>query len=161
MMKQFYSLFASPLLFAGVEYPIIDPETAVLNGSVYWPSGYPTVNVISPNDKIIKADLFNNQVSSVDASLASIIETVSEHFAVGVGVEEQSLTGISLYPNPVTDVVNVNFSTAQQGELTIEVANVLGQILHSETRTTENGSNALTVNLSSLNKIIFAFFRIS
>lgn len=135
----------------GVEYPIIDPVSPSLSGSVYWPLGYPTVNVISPNDKKIKADLFNNQVSSVEASLTSMIETVSAHFAAGVGVEEQTLSEIALYPNPTADMVNLNFTAAQQGTLTIEVTNVLGQIVHTETRTAENGSNSVAVNLSSLN----------
>lgn len=135
----------------GVDYPIIDPASAELSGSIYWPLGYPTINVISPEDKKIKADLFNNQVSDVDASLTSMVETISAHFAAGVGVEEETLSNLSLYPNPASSVVNVNFTAAQQGELTIEVSNVLGQIVYTETATAQNGSNAIEVNLSSLN----------
>lgn len=135
----------------GVDYPIIDPAAAELSGAVYWPLGYPTVNVISPKDKEIKADLFNNQVADVDASLTSMIETVSAEFAFGVGVEEEAISQVSLYPNPASSVVNLNFTAAQQGALTIEVTNVLGQIVHTENASVQNGDNALSLDLSSLN----------
>ncbi|GGE22113.1 hypothetical protein GCM10010831_23970 [Psychroflexus salis] len=74
---------------------------------------------------------------SVDAN---IIESVSSlRFALRfdnetMSVEEQEKTFFHLYPNPVTDVVNIQTSLALGSQVKVELYNMLGQLLSSQTK---------------------------
>ena len=47
------------------------------------------------------------------------------------GIAELNVNNISLYPNPATNVVNINYSVANDSRLSFEVYNVLGQNVYS------------------------------
>lgn len=48
-------------------------------------------------------------------------------------INEVNVSNISLYPNPASNVVNINYSVANDSRLSFEVYNVLGQNVYSTT----------------------------
>jgi hypothetical protein len=61
-------------------------------------------------------------------------------------------TEVELYPNPTSGVVNLAIS--QGGTYTIELVNMLGQVVHTE-EVSVNGNERLTRNFSNLTKGIY------
>lgn len=61
-------------------------------------------------------------------------------------------SGLSLYPNPASDVVNVEFTTLQKGEMKIEIQDKLGRDLpeFSKTIEVESGRQSQTLEIENL-----------
>ena len=66
-----------------------------------------------------------------------------------IGVEENQLTGVGVYPNPSTGLVNVAF--VNTGKYSVDVLNNLGQTVHS---TRMNGTSSM--DLSDLPKGVYS-----
>ncbi len=50
-----------------------------------------------------------------------------------VGIEDYSMvTSLDVYPNPVTDVLNINIEINNKDELTCKIVNMVGQVVHHE-----------------------------
>jgi Secretion system C-terminal sorting domain len=67
---------------------------------------------------------------------------VPYHSAVGLGEETEEL--INVYPNPTPGVVHITWQSDYE---TVEVADVLGQIIH--TTAVNNGEKGITVDLTA------------
>ncbi len=61
------------------------------------------------------------------------------------GVDE-SLTTMNVYPNPTSDVVNVEVMAITEGAVTVEVSNLLGQSLYR----TETNNRTVGINVATL-----------
>jgi hypothetical protein len=77
----------------------------------------------------------------------------------GIKESKQSLNGISLYPNPSTDILNISFNSALQSKVSIAVVDVLGKQVYTENYTAQNGNNLHSITVSNL-KSGFYFVRI-
>jgi len=64
-----------------------------------------------------------------------------------VGIKQNTLGGIGVYPNPSTGNVTLNFGTAINGKATIKVINVLGEEVYNQS--VNNASGRYTVDLSA------------
>ncbi|MFK7908565.1 MAG: T9SS type A sorting domain-containing protein, partial [Chitinophagales bacterium] len=56
---------------------------------------------------------------------------------------------VSVYPIPVSSVVNVNFTTKVKGSSTIQIHNVAGKLMNTQDVDTEDGINKVSLNVSS------------
>ncbi len=56
---------------------------------------------------------------------------------------------VSVYPIPVSSVVNVNFTTKVKGSSTIQIHNVAGKLMSTQDVDTEDGINKVSLNVSS------------
>ena len=57
---------------------------------------------------------------------------------------------VSVYPNPVKEILNIDYTAAEANNITLTVSDGLGRILLSEKRTVSVGKNLLTVDLHKL-----------
>lgn len=66
---------------------------------------------------------------------------------------ESSQNGISfgLYPNPTHQILNVKFTTSNNGTISLSITDILGRLIKTENRNIVNGENVLSINVSSLN----------
>lgn len=71
-------------------------------------------------------------------------------YAVGVAAVEAPTTSFELFPNPVKNTLNVNFSVANATDLNISIKNALGQTVQQVANQSFLGENTLTVNTSNL-----------
>jgi len=63
--------------------------------------------------------------------------------------ENQLATAISLYPNPALSIVYVTINDASFSSVEINVTNSLGQILQNLKGATQNGTNTVSIDVSS------------
>lgn len=132
-------------------YPIINESPVQLTGSVYWPLGYPTINVICPTDKKIKADLFDSwNQSDADASLAAFIDVINSCPPATADVEELGFADATVFPNPSSGSVLVSMVAAGNEEVTIEVSNMLGQVVYTTAQSLVAGNNNINLDLDAL-----------
>src|SRR6218665_2150210 len=135
----------------GTPYPIMNETPLQLNLNIYAPLGFPTINVICPSDKKIKWDLWDSQAGNTAQSLQNMkdkIDEVIDECAMSASVSDASLIETSINPNPTKDNTTVNFSVAQNENVTIEIYSVSGAKLATTTFQANTGSNAATLNLT-------------
>lgn len=76
------------------------------------------------------------------------IATYSQDCEAFLSIEENLLTGISIYPNPTDSVLNLSFTEEYYSqELNIKIINILGQLVFSETR---SGADNITIPVGNL-----------
>ena len=136
----------------GVDYPIVDEQSISLSGSNYWPLGYPTINVICPGDRKIKGDLFDVWNSGdPTGSLAAMIGVINSCPETTLSSDELSISETALFPNPSNGEVSVLFNAAAANNVSIEVSNLLGQVVYAEALTSVAGDNTVELSLTDLN----------
>lgn len=135
-----------------VEYPVINESPVTLNGAKYWPLGYPTINVINPVNGVIEADLFDSWTADTPASLAAMVDVIDDFFQNGsvASTDELSLANASVFPNPSNGDVTVSINSVDANNATIEVSNLLGQVVFTSNDELVAGDNTIKLDLSSL-----------
>lgn len=77
----------------------------------------------------------------------------------GVNVEEHNavnpMTATRVYPNPATDMLNVEVNASQASELSISIYNIMGQNVMNQNVSITTGMNTRAVNISELNSGIY------
>lgn len=120
--------------------------------TAFNPTAYPTFCLINPSMELRSGDIW--PISAVSA-----FETVfaAEGFSPAVtacgvaATTELTLTNAQIFPNPSTGNVSIRFNNAGSSNVTIEVSNLLGQVVYTSTETTVTGSNSFNLNLADLN----------
>lgn len=135
----------------GASYPYINESPITLNGSVFWPLGYPTISVIAP-DKIIKADLFDNQ----SGGLTEMVDVIDDYFTGSAGIESTELSSnLTIFPNPANNNFTVKLNEVIGNNVTINITNLLGQVVYTENNVAVIDSKIeLTTNLEAGNYIV-------
>jgi len=64
---------------------------------------------------------------------------------------------LQLFPNPSSGKLAVNYAVAQTSPVTIQIFNMVGQVVHSEVRTLESGMREIRLDLSSLTAGVYLF----
>lgn len=137
-------------------YPVVNEDPVQLSGNMFWPLGFPTINVICPAEKKIKSDLFDiwNQQDAAASLQAFIAEITScPGLTSGGGtasIAENSLDKVSVFPNPSNGDVVVGIPSNTSGNLNIEVTNLLGQVVFSETKEIAPGTTSIELDLNAL-----------
>lgn len=85
------------------------------------------VSVVSPTITSTYTVTGTNTV----ACSATAVSTVSVNACVGV-IELENNNKVSIYPNPTSGIVNVNFDNLISDEMNIQITNSIGQLLFNE-----------------------------
>lgn len=89
----------------------------------------------------------NNNGSSTGDVIHTSTLTVNEGFGVGIG-ETDDITTFNLFPNPVVNQVNINYTVEQQKRIVISLLNLSGQVvsvLKNEIATSGNYSQTFSM----------------
>ena len=77
----------------------------------------------------------------------------------GWGVEENEavnpMTATRVYPNPATDVLNIEVNASQASEMSISVYNIMGQNVMNQNVNITTGMNTRTISTAELNSGIY------
>lgn len=139
----------------GVNYPVVNENPVTLDGNVFWPEGYPTINVIAPQDKKIKADLFNSwNQSNNTASLTAMIDLIDNYFQAS-SLRELQVSQATVYPNPSKGDFTVSFDATVDENVTLNIVDYTGKIVYTSDLRSVTGENALQLNLSDLSEGIY------
>jgi len=145
-----YSFSTSP-----ATYTIV--ATAGDHGTIN-PSGNVTVNEgsdrlfqIAANNGFVIEDVLVDNVSQGAISSYNFVNVTDNHtisVSFAVGIEENEANSILIYPNPAGKVLNV---TLTERFKSLEISNILGQILIEKTVTDLN----MAINISALNSGVY------
>lgn len=72
-----------------------------------------------------------------------------------MGIADNTLEGMKLYPNPATDNVKVAIVSSESAKASLTIFNIMGQIVYSENVALNEGENLLNVNTSNMNAGIY------
>lgn len=111
-----------------------------LNNCYNKPTMYNIERVEFVNDSLIVAGLFS-KLDTVSANNVGVITNyASDANCFFVGIKENSFGGglIKVYPNPVKEKINIEFSVAEIRETKLSIVNALGQVIY-----TRNAANQL------------------
>ncbi len=64
--------------------------------------------------------------------------------------KETEIKGLSIYPNPTSGFASIELESVENLDLTVEVRNVLGQVVANTKDSVVSGNNTISLNLSSL-----------
>ena len=73
--------------------------------------------------------------------------------AIENGLDKISVNNV--YPNPANTILNLDFTTPLQGEITIKVLAYTGQLVKNEIQNVAAGTSVLKTDLSSLERGIY------
>ena len=77
----------------------------------------------------------------------------------GLGINEQEavnpMTSTRVYPNPTTDVLNIEVNASQASEMSISVYNIMGQNVMNKTVNINTGINRPSISTAELNSGIY------
>lgn len=132
-------------------YPSIAQN--IVNGklNIIWHSDYFPGNAqgsVSQNDPTLV--LF----TSIDADQLGVYNNIEEipqglWIDTWTGIADNTLSGMQLYPNPASDVVNVIFSSEETANAQLTIHNLMGQQVYSESIAIQEGSNVVRINTSN------------
>lgn len=116
-------------------------------------AAFPTYCVVGPDMTLKIADIYPiANVATFETALAGEGFTPTAMSCSTNSLTENVLINdISVFPNPSTGNVSVEFNNAVSSNVTIEVSNLVGQIVYTSTETTVAGSNSFNLNLADLN----------
>ena len=65
------------------------------------------------------------------------------------GISNQIISGMKMYPNPATNVVNITFSSEESANAVLSVMNLMGQTVYTENIGLHEGYNLVTVPVNN------------
>jgi Zn-dependent metalloprotease len=140
--------------FEASEFTSIGSGTGVtINSSISIPG-----TALSGNTTMRVRVSYNNPLTDVDACLDySYGETEDYSITIGgtVGINENTLNGISIYPNPTTGIFNVTMNNANCTELMINVFDIQGKEVFNSLDKNISSNYNKQIHLENLAKGIY------
>ena len=120
---------------------------ALLSGSTYQ----------VPSTNSIDRDNSHNMATTFDHYYLDNITFDESDFTIPVGMNETvaSFGTVAAYPNPATDVLNMNITLNNNETVVVNMFNALGQIVITETRNLSAGANTVQLNTSNLDAGVY------
>ena len=72
-----------------------------------------------------------------------------------IGLKENNIPGLSIYPNPARDKINIGFFLENKQEIAISLLSLKGEELYSDKRIIQGGHFLTTINTSDLSSGIY------
>ena len=82
-------------------------------------------------------------------------DTIIITFDVCISVAEYSDFSITVFPNPAKDNMTIVYQKLKPGAYTVEVANMLSQVVLSENVSVKDGSGSYLLNVNGLSKGVY------
>lgn len=117
--------------------------------SAFGVSAFPTYCIIGPDNKMIDNDIWPFSMADLEATFPSGFNPSIQACSTA-GIEENKLTGLSIYPNPTQSELNIRFDAAVSETATIQIINLLGEVVLSENIETTVGANYNTLKVEAL-----------
>ena len=119
----------------------------------------PHDTVLSKKEHIYSMCVYNNElyVGGTFTKMGGVnTNCIAKWHIVGASVNEIiNNTDFALYPNPATNQISIEFESLFQQNYLIEIRNVLGQIVYSETIKNVSGKQTKNIDLSMIESGIY------
>jgi hypothetical protein len=110
------------------------------SGTVYY-----QVEAVNPNPCTpAKSDMYNSSKSNIASN-------------ANTGIDENNLSGkISVYPNPISDIMNVEYTVDEPGKVSLSIFNTFGQLIATPFNGVQTtGKHKIAYDASTLPKGIY------
>jgi PKD repeat protein len=104
----------------------------------------------------VTSDLVKVEISDANP-VASVTMTFSGNRILGMDEPNATLTAGILYPNPVSDVVNLSLKASQVTTIQVDVYNMEGQTVGHSVKALGTGGTVITIPVGNLAKGIYTF----
>lgn len=117
-------------------------NVTLVNGTTY---SVPVTNSIDRNGAHDLATTFDHYYNCG-------IDFMQSEFSLNIGIAENTAAfgSVAAYPNPATDLLNLNLDLVKSGNVNITMTNTLGQNVMVENRGLNAGKNNVQLNTSNL-----------
>lgn len=140
-------------------FPAVAPQ--VVNGkvSVMWQQDYYAGCEIKENSVSVAAEPSNIYFMQVALDSIGVYNNTRE-IPQGIwidhtGIADNTLAGMTIYPNPATSDVHVAIASAETANATLAIYNLMGQMVYSENVALSEGNNMINANVNGLNAGIY------
>jgi thiol-disulfide isomerase/thioredoxin len=115
-------------------------------------SAFPTYCLIGPDMKVIEQDIYPiNDVGTFEATFPSgFTPPVLACTTAGINENDLNVAQMSAFPNPSNGTIQLNVSSAKDVKATLEITNLMGQLVKTVQLNLINGSNSIDLDLTSL-----------
>lgn len=138
--------------------PIFDLAPYYINGGAfgYWkasnnafPFNPKTVNAFHTDSVYVNIHTAANPNGEIRGQVIKRGECFND-IPIGIDENKTSATGIVLYPNPSSDLLNISFTAVKQSAVNLEIIDVLGKQVHAENFTAQTGNNLRSIFVNKL-----------
>mgnify|MGYP003928283729 CR=1 FL=1 len=127
-----------------------DGGSGVVNTD-FNPTAYPTFCLIDNNMQIQNLDIWPIQsVADIESACSAAGFSPTETVCGVASTSELTLTDAQIFPNPSNGNVSIRFNNTVSSDVTIQVTNLVGQVVYTSVETTIAGSNSFDLNLTDL-----------
>jgi hypothetical protein len=108
-------------------------------------------------DELVGINAFSGTQSAPSNNTLWVVKVVPDSQIID-GVEEEAvnpMTAVRVYPNPASDVLNIEVNASQASEMSINVYNIMGQNVMSKTTSINTGINRPSISTSELSSGIY------
>lgn len=146
------SLSGSPVIVSGGSVTL----TSTTAGGYLWSTGATSRSITVSAAGVYTVRAYNAG-GCFSTSLPTTIVVVAVREMSDNASEEISAPSVemSAYPNPVHDVLNIDFNTSLQKTYTISLMDIQGRIVYTKAFESEIGLNHIELNVSEYNKGIY------
>lgn len=129
----------------GLTPDVVNPGISASDHGSFWNNGYKAIALsegasfsdLTPyyhtaNDRVNTLHLpYFHKISKYLMAIAATKAGLIDNNSCSLGVESEELEYISIYPNPMTSVINVEFPN-MSGEIVLELTNTIGQMVYQQ-----------------------------
>ena len=118
--------------------------------STFGVGAFPTYCLIGPDNKMVQNDIWPlSSIGDLEAAFP-VGFNPSVQACTFAGVEENTLSELSVFPNPTNIELNMTFDATTSATATIEIINILGEVVISNNIETTIGANYNTIDVEGL-----------
>ncbi|MBR4136757.1 MAG: T9SS type A sorting domain-containing protein [Bacteroidales bacterium] len=140
-------------------FPSVAPKVVNNKLNMTWQWDYYAGNEIKENDAAVAGQMSTIYYMQVNVDSIGVYNRISDVYAGQcidpTSIVNNTLTEMTLYPNPAENMVNIAFSSKETNNATLSIYNLMGQCIYAETVNVMEGSNHLNVNISNLNAGVY------
>lgn len=122
--------------------------------ATYGAAAFPTIVLIGPDGKFKSTDIwpisdvstFENAITTAGGGSALV-----ENQCTLASVNELTLSDANVFPNPTSGEVSLNLVSNNEADITLQVVNLVGQVVYTSSSSLFGGENTVKLDLSSLN----------
>lgn len=72
-----------------------------------------------------------------------------------VGIEENTLSDMNVYPNPAEDIVNITLNANETTNAQVTITNIMGQVVYKQSTALNAGNNNFQINIGNFNAGVY------
>lgn len=134
-------------------WPSVGAQTADGNLAVQWYFDYTPGNTAGISSEA--TNVYGMMVPVDEVGVFCNTQEVYEGTWNWIGIEENTLSEMKVYPNPAVDAVNVSISSKESANANVTITNLMGQVVYSQIHSLVVGNNNIQLDVANYNAGVY------